>query len=229
MIATLTERTSNRKLSTCPKHRPVSVTRAAQVSCPTGCALQGAGCYAEVSFSGIHTAKVNAAAVKMKATPIDVARVEAKAILASWPRDGRPVRLHEVGDCSTPAAARVVSDAVGRAQREGAGDAWTYTHAWRDVPRNAWGPVSVLASCETAEDVTAASARGYATARVVGEFEASRSDSRGIPCPAQTGAAPDCASCRLCMRADSLARPILFEAHGSGAGRVREAVASREA
>lgn len=220
--ATLTARTSNAKLTSDPRRRPVSVTRASQSSCPASCPALGVWCYAEHGHAGLHARRLEPAA------PLDVATQEAAAIRASWPRDGRPLRLHEVGDATTAECAELLAGAVADAQAEGAGPAWSYTHAWRDVPRAAWGHVSVLASCETADDVREAQSRGYPAARVVAEFESPRRDSRGIPCPAQTGAAPDCASCRLCMRADRLAAPILFAAHGSGARELREALAAAD-
>lgn len=231
MIATLTASTSNRKLTSDPRARRVSVTRAAQASCPTDCPFLQNGCYAEQAHAGIHSARLNAAAEL--ATPRDVARAEARAILADWPRDGRPLRLHEVGDCRTRESARIVARAVERAQSEGAGASWAYTHAWRRVERSDWGAVSILASCERSADASAADARGYGVALVAPDWEAGEARARaaglrGVRCPAQTGAAPDCASCRLCFRADRLrdARAaILFAPHGSGARRVREATA----
>jgi hypothetical protein len=92
---------------------------------------------------------------------------------------GRPLRLHTVGDCRTDEAARIVAAAAERYMDAGGGPVWTYTHAWRLVDRASWGRVSVLASCETPEQVELARARGYATAIVVDEFD--RPPLRALP------------------------------------------------
>jgi hypothetical protein len=81
------------------------------------------------------------------------------------------MRLHTVGDCRTDEAAKIVAAAAERYMDAGGGPVWTYTHAWRLVDRASWGRVSVLASCETPEQVELARARGYATAIVVDEFD----------------------------------------------------------
>ena len=236
-IASLTRRTTNRKLTADAEMRAVSVTRAAQASCPRSCPFYGNGCYAEGGPSGIHSRRLNKAAEAEGVSALAVAEAEAAAIRADWPRDGRPLRLHEVGDCATPAAAEAVSAAVSECQARGAGTAWTYTHAWADVPREAWGSVSVLASSETPAEAIAARAAGYAPAVVAETVEAgaailAAAGVRGIGCPAETGAAPDCASCGLCLRADTLrdvGAGIIFTAHGSRAKLVAAAVEGKNA
>ena len=126
---------------------------------------------------------------------VDVARAEAAAIDGAFrggPIDGRPLRLHTVGDCRNRTAARIVGGAVVRWLDRGGGKVWTYTHAGADVPRLAWGPrMSVLASVDTLDQVGKAIAAGYAPARYVADFPTgSKSWSEGgirwIPCPAQT-------------------------------------------
>ena len=100
------------------------------------------------------------------------------------------------------------------------------------VPRAAWGSdISVLASCETPDHVTAAARRGYAAALVVPYF--SRESAyrlaekvRLLPCPQQTRGVT-CAECRLCLDDDRLLRANLvigFTPHGVGASRVRLAL-----
>lgn len=176
----------------------------------------------------MQTAKLERAADgRGGASSLEVAHDEARAIREDWPRDGRPLRLHEVGDCRGAREARTVSDAVTEAQREGAGRAWSYTHAWRDTPRNAWGSVSVLASCETEADTREARERGYAPARVVGSLAEAETVPDSFICPAQTGAAPDCLSCGLCLRSERMlaaGRTLLFIAHGNGASKIRAAL-----
>jgi len=200
------------------KTGPVAVTYVSQASCPTTCTFRGAGCYAELGMTGIHTSRVN----QSKDSAVALARKEAAAIDA-LKTTHRPMRLHVVGDCKTPDAARIVSAASERYTAKNGQPTWTYTHAWRSVPREAWGRVSVLASVETLADAAKALKRGYASAVVVGSFP---SDGKAystpdglkvIPCPAQT-AHKTCIECRLCMNADSLVdrkAVIAFEAHGS--------------
>ena len=215
--AQLTPQSKNRKVTKDPARRPVSVTRAAQSSCPDSCALKGrvdpetgdwrsGPCMSEGDPWG-HTRKVNEGGEWHTAE--EVAASEAKWILGSWPRDGRPLRIHEVGDWQTPEAARIGSGAVEAAQAEGAGPAWTYTHGWSETERADFGPVSVLASCDSIAEVVEASAQGWAPSLIYRDEERTAAELeqnglRLVTCPAVTGTAPDCASCRLCMRDDLL-------------------------
>jgi len=216
---------SNRKLTHDAKYAPMSATYTTQRSCSDACPFKGKGCYGEASFCGITTRRLNKAADALPGlTPETIAQEEAAGLEIGWPTDGRDCRLHIVGDSATALAARLLSDAVARCQREGAGIAFTYTHSWRDVPRNAWGSVSVLASCETMDEVWQAYARGYAACLVVPRFPKHARHAHGIACPAQTGTADSCARCRLCMRdryLHKVRKPVLFAAHGSGAGKIQ--------
>lgn len=163
-----------------------------QRSCPTDCVFfDGGGCYAEDGPVGkFITAPLNRAALlestgitestgvtdsldSLDSLDVRIAKAEADAIdaLPDHEIKGLPLRLHTVGDCATDEAARIVAAAAERYRARGGGPVWTYTHAWRIVCREAWGQsVSVLASCETGEDVFLAHSRGYATAMVVEEF-----------------------------------------------------------
>lgn len=145
-------------------------TYASQGSCPSDCVfLDGGGCYAEDGPVGkFVTAPLNRAAGEADA--LDVARFEADLIDDLVVVFGRPLRLHVVGDCASDEAAGIVARAAERYMERGGGQAFTYTHAWRVVDRRSWGKVSVLASCETTEDVLCAHERGYATALVVQSF-----------------------------------------------------------
>jgi hypothetical protein len=203
-----------------------ATTYAAQDSCPTSCPFfDGGGCYAEQGTVGMFvTAPLNAAAKlsQVPPTPESVAQWEANAIDGLKVKAGRPLRIHTVGDCKTAPAAELVAGAAERYVAREGGPAWTYTHAWRVVPREAWGDVNVLASCETAAEVKAAHKRGYATALVVDEFPSHRRfDKDGasvVPCPAQTKEDVDCAKCRLCMNAERLHKTettIGFAVHGT--------------
>lgn len=209
-----------RGLSANAKLGDAATTYAAQASCPSACVFRdGGGCYAESGQVGkFVTDPLNRAAGDP--TPVEVANAEAEAIDALPQGTGRPLRLHTVGDSPTDECARIVAAAGERYMARGGGPVWTYTHAWRDVSRASWGPVSVLASCETAQDVLEAQERGYATAVVVEDFPSARLYGSTIgdvlPCPAQTRHRT-CTDCRLCMDdAGVRARgySIGFEVHG---------------
>jgi hypothetical protein len=208
-----------------------ATTYAAQTSCPTSCPFfAGGGCYAESGTIGkFVTAPLNRAAEAVPHTAVDVARAEANAIDGLEVVPGRALRLHTVGDCASDEAASIVSAAAARYRSRGGGPVWTYTHAWRDVARESWGDVSVLASCETNEDERLAKARGYATSVVVEKFsddgrhiiEPAESEAAAgvdvLPCPQQTRHVT-CTDCRLCFDDGKLRErgyAIGFELHGT--------------
>lgn len=202
-------------------------SRADGGSCPRSCPLLGAGCYAE----GGRVAMVGARLERTKGVrAIDIAREEAAAIDAAYqggrvPR-GWGLRLHVSGDARTVGAARVLARAASRWIARGGARPWSYSHAWRAVLREAWGPVSVLASLERASQAEEARAQGYAPALVVASFPAPSWREAGvlwIACPAQTARGATCAECRACWRADSLrdrGLGIAFAAHGVSRRRV---------
>lgn len=217
MYAKAIEKSFNRKCGN------VSVTMSAQASCWERCPFHGNGCYGEGGPLGWQTAKLNGAV--RGASHIDIARAEAEAIDRLSGR--RPLRLHVVGDCRDDEAARIVASAAERYWQRGGRPVWTYCHAWTQVARESWGRVSVLASCETPEQVRQAFARGYATALVVPTFKDTKAyDIDGVrilPCPEMTGKVNDCTHCRLCWNDNVLRKAgitIAFAAHGRGARRV---------
>jgi hypothetical protein len=123
-----------------------------------------------------------------------------------------------VGDCATTREARELGAAVGDFQAGGGGVAFTYTHQWRHIRRDAWQTVSVLASCERPSEAATAHRRGYAAALVVERWEDGDALRRfglaGVPCPEEKTGKADCHSCRLCMDANALrerGRVILFQ------------------
>lgn len=217
-------KSDNRKLG------PVAATYVSQASCPRACPFFGHGCYAERSFVGFTTRKLNRAGVKAR---IKLARLEADAV--DRLKADRSLRLHVVGDSTTKGGTKLLAAAARRWRIRGGGPVWTYTHGWRTVPRALWAGVSVLASCETAADVVQAHGAGYAAALAV---EYHPADGRAhplagaegfkvVPCPAQTRDGVQCADCRLCMDAARLHRAKLvigFAAHGREAGKVRIAL-----
>jgi hypothetical protein len=217
--ALVVEKTSNRKVGDC------SVTMAAQVSCPPRCPFLNNGCYAEYGLQGIHTKRQN---VKAR-NAMNEAQQEAKGINALSGK--RPLRLHVVGDCSTNTAAKIVSKAAESYTAKHGQPVWTYTHAWPNVDRRSWRDVSVLASCESTAQAKEALQKGYAAALTVEKHPAdgkaySLDGLKIIPCPEQTRNAV-CTSCKLCWDDDALRTRnavIAFEAHGTGANRVRQVV-----
>ena len=223
MLATVVARSKNAKLG----DRVAATYAHVESTCPRTCPLKLAGCYAKQNRVGMHQSRL-APPRPLPRAGIQAARVEAEGI-RKLPRDGRPLRIHVSGDCRSTTAARIVSGAVADWQAVGGGPAWTYTHAWRTVPAEAWRPVSVLASYENPVDLPRAHSRGYATALVVSSFKQGREDCvkvgmKGIACPAQMRDDMTCEKCQLCQLGRTLhklKRVILFEAHGSGARKVR--------
>ena len=216
------------EISSNAKTGKVSVSMASQATCPDSCKLKGNGCYAESGLMNIHTGRLNKATAD--ATKIALAQAEAEGIDAlSGKRD---LRLHVVGDATTNATAKLLSDAAERHMDKAGKKAWSYTHGWREVARKAWGRVSVLASVETLADARKAMARGYAVAMVVSSFASDKAsmladDVKGIPCPSQTRDNIACTDCRLCWDDQALLSRraiVLFAAHGSGAGKVKKAI-----
>lgn len=207
-----------------------ALTVVARQSCPA-CPFQGQGCYAEHDNNRIWWDRLTAGAPT--ATPLELARAEAIAI-DRLPAD-RDLRLHVAGDSKTVEGTRMIAAACGRYldRAELLGHAvavWAYSHAWREVPREAWGRVSVLASCETADDVRLANARGYAAALVVPEFLDDAAYTLGgvkmLPCPQQTREKV-CTECRLCFGDQRLHRAGLaigFAVHGWGSNKARAAL-----
>jgi len=213
MGAALVLKSSNSKLGN------VSATYASiDSSCPNSCSLKDNGCYAQLSFVGIHTAKLNAAKLDSKTVARQEAALIKKAIKEE--KNLRPLRLHVAGDCRTVFAANTISAAV----KDWIQPVWTYTHAWKDIPRSAWGnKISVLASVEKIQDIKSSFRKGYAPAIILSKFpngkKAFKLDQyKIIPCPNQTHENIDCEKCKLCWNDKKLKRMksvIAFEAHGT--------------
>jgi hypothetical protein len=215
-LAIATEASGNRKTG------PVHATYSARQSCGK-CPLKNAGCYAGSGRVAIHWDRISDDAATVEA----IARAEAKAIDTL---SGRfDARIHVAGDCSTPEAAAIVGEAVDHlaerqalyTRRDGkARRAWTYTHSWDEIPRDAWGEsLSVMASIHAHEDGETAIAQGYApalTVETLPERAYKRDGIIWIPCAEQQHGTP-CVDCRACFDGDRLARKrlgILFAIHG---------------
>jgi hypothetical protein len=206
-----------------------------EATCPSTCVFRDGTCYA---IAGLH--RQNGASLDDHAsgsTGDEVIDAEVHAIDHTWilgvPQDGpggagRPLRLHVAGDTSSTRATRRLAGAARRWLARGGGPVWTYTHRWKRIPADAWGPISVLASVESAEGVREAWRRGYVPALTVPEYPNGRRVFRVggvtfVPCPAEVGRIT-CAQCRLCtdvatLRARRLG--IAFAWHGTGLVRLR--------
>lgn len=143
------------------------------------------------------------------------------------------MRVHVVGDCKTDATAKIVGTAMVDFENRSGKDAWTYTHAWKDVAIKSWNGAKVLASCETGKEVSLARSLGYATVLVVPEHLSNKMYSYDgesvIPCPEQLGKT-DCAHCNLCMIPDKLMERKLsigFAAHGIQKNKVKDILVTK--
>lgn len=190
-------------------------------TCPESCKLKNNGCYAKTSFAGIHNKRLENAHSGMYA--YDIVRKEAREIIKNAHKSkGQALRLHVSGDARTNGSAKLLANAA----KHWNGMVYSYTHAWRDVSRKSWGKISILASCETIDDVKRAHKKGYAASLIVESHKDSKAyDIDGvkvIPCPSQTKDVT-CEQCRLCMRDEVLHKQkavIAFAAHGSGKKRM---------
>lgn len=206
----LTTKTKNRKIGDiAATYLPIKQT------CPDSCVLKDNGCYAQVGYVGMYMMKLEARFEGVSA--YDLVRKEAREIAAFGPKaKGKPLRLHVSGDARTTKSAILLRDAA----KKWDGKVFTYTHAWRTVPRKAWGKVSVLASCESTGEAKEAMKRGYAPSLTVafhpGEKAYMQDGVKIIPCPQQTREVT-CDKCRLCMN-DTMLRAqnavISFAVHG---------------
>lgn len=213
-----------------PKTGPISNTFSSQAGCSTACEHFHNGCYTEHGTSWFVTRRVNASPVR---DPLEIAKAEA-ALIDKLPGDV-DLRLNEVGDCATEEGARHRSSSCVRMEQRSpnGSKAFGYTHAWRTVPVEAHQGISILASCESAEDVKLAHARGYATAIVVPEFKSEKAYEidgiRILPCPNETRGI-QCIKCRLCMQAGHLRErglTIGFTPHGSGQKSIRATIQAK--
>jgi hypothetical protein len=206
----LTTKTKNRKIGDiAATYLPIKQT------CPNSCALKDNGCYAQVGYVGMWMMKLEAKMAGVSA--YDIIRKEAREIAAYGPyAKGKILRLHVSGDARTTASVKLLA----AAEKKWDGKVYTYTHAWRNVPRKAWGKISILASCESTGEAKEALKKGYAPALTVafhpGDKAYMQDGLKIIPCPQQTRGVT-CDKCRLCMN-DAMLRDqsavISFAVHG---------------
>lgn len=222
-------------------HAPFASATYASIAktCPDECPFKRSGCYVRSGATKLLSSRLDFAA--HDSTGDEVIAYEAMLIDSAFPkgvpqdgaRGGRDLRLHVGGDIKTKHHAKRLGAAAKNWQARGGGSVWTFTHAWRLVPRESWGgSVSVLASVERPDDIATAREAGYASAIVVPAFPSSKAfflpgaTARIVPCPAETGDRT-CVECRLCLNADRLHPTdtvIAFATHGPSAGKARDAL-----
>ena len=177
------------------KTGPMAATHAPQLSCPTDCVL-----YPDTidDISGTDRDELAITIAQAESDGID--KLSGKSNL----------RVHVVGDCQTIEAASIVGSAMVRYEQRSGKRAYTYTHAWRNVPYTAWQGARVIASCETTQDINIArDERGYPSA----EFTYMEHESRKVfvrngikvlPCPNQFNKAVTCDKCMACANIEML-------------------------
>ena len=186
---TVVEKTADTKTG------PMSVTHAPQTSCPVDCAF-----YPDTidDISG----------TDRDVLAITIAQAESDGIDSLSGKSN--LRVHVVGDCQTIESASIVGSAMVRYEQRSGKRAYTYTHAWRNVPYAAWQGARVIASCETTQDIDMArSELGYPSA----EFTYMEHESRKVfvrdgikvlPCPNQFNKAVTCDKCMACANIEML-------------------------
>lgn len=205
-------------------------------TCPDSCVYKDNGCYAQAGATHLTMGPLDRAAATGW-DPDEVTEAEARAIdqvgKTGIPRDGaaggRDLRLHVGGEVSSERGAWMLAQAAKRWRLRGGGDVWTFTARWREIPRPAWGEISVLASCQTEADVVLAVELGYVPAITVEDFKG-RLDVGGLrllPCPWEANGKLTCAECRACLDDMQLLRDgrgIAFRLHGSQAEKARRSL-----
>ena len=216
----------------------VSATYAPIATCPSTCPFIDKGCYAQQGHTGIHLHNMNKALAELKnSSVLAVSKIEAEEIRKL--KGAYPLRLHVVGDCRTAKAAEVIACAAKEYTAKQNQPVWTYTHAWKEIPRKKWGDISVLASCETIDECLLAMKRGYAASiirlkKFDGSFEWELKDVkkkvRMVACKEITKGI-QCDKCRLCFNDKKLLEKneiICFFSHGSKSKEVDKIIEAKE-
>jgi hypothetical protein len=210
----------------------VSATYMPMSTCSPNCPFLNNGCYAEYGHTGIHIKRLEKSLKAHKR--ISLLRLATEEANSIRQLSGKhPMRLHIVGDCRTPKMAQVISKACSEYKEKHNQPVWTYTHSWREIPRDKWGDISVFASCETIEDCKAAMKRGYAASIVrltpFNNPEISYMGIRMVACKELTKGIK-CDKCKLCFNDKSLLdnkKVICFFAHGPGTERVKQTIINK--
>jgi hypothetical protein len=164
---------------------------------------------------------------------VDLVQIQAAECAGIEGLTGKHVlRLKVGGDTPNSEYARGLASSCAAYSAKQGQPAYGYTHNWREIPREAFGSISMLASCDKPSDIDQAKAAGYATAIVVSEFPKGNKafmsgGNRIIPCPNQTASDDkpvQCVDCKLCFRDDKLRAhdiTIGFRAHGRKVGQLQ--------
>lgn len=210
----------------------VSATYMPIQSCPRTCPFLDKGCYAQTSHTGMKLIGLNKAAKERKLyKAVDLAIEEANAI--DKLSGVNPLRLHIVGDCKTKEAVKILSAAAEKYMNKHNQPVWTYTHAWRNIPRDTWEHISVLASCETLDECKQAMKKGYAAAIVrLKPFDKSfRWEGLNMTACKEQTKGIKCKECQLCMNDKKLLQDnkvICFFPHGIKAGSIKKEILKKE-
>jgi hypothetical protein len=189
------------------KTGPCSNLYAPLSTCPDTCPFKARGCYARNGKTYMHARRCTESEAQY--TQLETAQHEADKIRSL---SGKlPLRLHVSGDFFDAQCAAIIDSAAGEYTAKHGQAVWAYTHNWRVIPRETFKNISILASVENMKDATEAKKAGYAVAIVIPE--GTKSDSVTI-CPHITRGTP-CVSCKLCLHADKLKKPIAFYPHGA--------------
>lgn len=211
------------------KTGPVSATYTPYQTCPDSCPLKPVidetgnfssdDCYASCDLVGMHMRRLTKATVTANADLIQIRIQECESIKDLTGRN--VLRLKVGGDTPDVQYAEGLADACKLYTAKHGQPAYGYTHNWENIPRESFGGISILASCDQPSDIAKAKAQGYATAVVVSSFPNGNKmfqidGHKVIPCLEQTRGT-QCVDCRLCFDDNNLRKhdiTIGFEAHG---------------
>lgn len=200
-------------------------------TCPDSCKFKRAkdgtpgGCYVDAGKTVFTIKRLDQESGTSSGDEVIVAEADLidSAFKTEMPQDGarggRDLRLHVGGDVASEDSTRFLADAITRWKKRGGGAVWTFTHRWAEIPREAFGAISVLASVEDPRDIPRARVRGYAPALVVtshlSHLAKPVNGTRIIPCPAETRGTT-CVECRLCLDDGLYSRNagVSFALHG---------------
>lgn len=169
------------------------------------------------------TASVNAPLIQIQQQETDAIRKLSGQLI---------LRLKVGGDTPTKEYAEGLADACKAYTKKAGRPAYGYTHNWQQIPRESFGGISMLASCDNISDIADAKAKGYATATVVSHFPNGNKlfvidGHKLVPCPNQTASEEkpvQCTDCKLCCNDANLRKhdiTIAFEAHGRKAEQLK--------
>jgi hypothetical protein len=148
------------------------------------------------------------------------------------------LRLKVGGDTPSAEYAEGLADACETYTAKHNQPTYGYTHNWQNIPRESFGKISMLASCDHISDIANAKARGYATATVVSHFPNGNKlfvidGQKLVPCPEQCSSDEkhvQCVDCKLCCNDANLRKhdiTIAFNAHGRKSEQLKATLAAQ--